>query len=95
MREAQVAALGVVLYEMLTGRLPIAGESMADVADRILNREPEAIGRYTSSVPADVETIVRKALEKDPGFRYHGRRRGRVDRRTSGRATAGRPRSTC
>ena len=64
---ADLFSLGVVLYEMLTGRLPFAGDSMADVADRILNREPEAIGRYSYSVPGEVETIVRKALEKDPG----------------------------
>jgi serine/threonine protein kinase/tetratricopeptide (TPR) repeat protein len=67
---ADLFALGVVLYEMLTGRLPFAGDSMADVADRILNRDPESIGRYSYSVPADVETLVRKALEKDPALRY-------------------------
>jgi serine/threonine protein kinase len=60
---ADLFSLGVVLYEMLTARLPFAGESMADVADRILNREPEAIGRYSYSVPAEAESIVRKALE--------------------------------
>lgn len=71
---ADLFALGVVLYEMLTGRLPFAGESMVDVADRILNREPEAMGRYSYSVPAEVETIVRKALEKAPAFRYQSAR---------------------
>lgn len=76
---ADLFSLGVVLYEMLTGHLPFAGESMADVADRILNREPEAIGRYTYSVPSDVETIVRKALEKDPDFRYQSAREFYVD----------------
>ena len=64
---------------MLTGRLPFAGDSMADVADRILNREPEAIGRYSYSVPGEVETIVRKALEKDPAFRYQSAREFYVD----------------
>ncbi|HQZ38230.1 MAG TPA: serine/threonine-protein kinase, partial [Vicinamibacterales bacterium] len=71
---ADLFALGVVLYEMLTGRLPFAGDSMVDVADRILNREPEAMGRYSYSVPAEVETIVRKALEKAPAFRYQSAR---------------------
>ena len=72
-------SLGVVLYEMLTSRLPFAGDSMAEVADRILNREPEAIGRYSYSVPGEVETIVRKALEKDPAFRYQSAREFYVD----------------
>jgi len=76
---ADLFSLGVVLYEMLTGHLPFAGESMADIADRILNREPEAIGRHTYSVPADVETIVRKALEKAPDFRYQSARELYVD----------------
>jgi len=76
---ADLFSLGVVLYEMLTGRLPFAGESMADVADRILNREPEAIGRYSYSVPAEAESIVRKALEKDPAFRYQSAREFYVD----------------
>jgi serine/threonine protein kinase/tetratricopeptide (TPR) repeat protein len=69
-QRVDIFALGVVLYEMLTGRLPFAGDSMADVADKILNRDPEPIGRYSYSVPGEVETIVRKALEKDPAFRY-------------------------
>jgi TolB-like protein/Tfp pilus assembly protein PilF/predicted Ser/Thr protein kinase len=76
---ADLFSLGVVLYEMLTAHLPFAGDSMADVADRILNREPEAIGRHTYSVPADVETVVRKALEKDPDFRYQSAREFYVD----------------
>jgi TolB-like protein len=76
---ADLFSLGVVLYEMLTGRLPFAGDSMADVADRILNREPEAIGRYSYSVPAEAESIVRKALEKDPAFRYQSAREFYVD----------------
>jgi tetratricopeptide (TPR) repeat protein len=78
-QRADLFSLGVVLYEMLTGRLPFAGETMADVADRILNREPEAIGRYSYSVPGEVETIVRKALEKDPAFRYQSARELYVD----------------
>jgi non-specific serine/threonine protein kinase len=76
---ADLFALGVVLYEMLTGRLPFTGETMAEVADRILNREPEAIGRYSYSVPGEVETIVRKALEKDAAFRYQSAREFYVD----------------
>ena len=76
---------------MLTGRLPFAGDSMADVADRILNRDPEPIGRYSYSVPAEVETIVRKALEKDPAFRYQSAREFYTDLAAARRRLRERP----
>ncbi len=72
-------ALGVVLYEMLTAHLPFAGNSMADVADHILNRDPPPIGRYSYTVPGEVEAIVRKALEKDPALRHQSARALYVD----------------
>lgn len=67
-------ALGVVLYEMVTAHLPFAGTSMADVADHILNHDPPPIRRYSYTVPAEVEAIVRRALEKDPAFRFQSAR---------------------
>ena len=72
-------ATGVVLYEMLTGRVPFTGASAAEIAERILHHEPDAIARYNYSVPADVETIVRKALEKNPDFRYQSARELYID----------------
>jgi serine/threonine protein kinase/tetratricopeptide (TPR) repeat protein len=63
-------ALGVVVYEMLTARLPFSGESLADVADRILNRDPEPLARHVAGVPGELEVVVRRALEKDPAYRY-------------------------
>lgn len=71
---ADLFALGVVLYEMLTAHLPFAGTSMADVADHILNHEPTPIRRFSYTVPAEVEAIVRKAVEKDPAFRFQSAR---------------------
>ncbi len=67
---ADLFASGVVLYEMLTARLPFPGATLGEIADRIMNHEPDAIARYNYSVPEDVETIVRKALQKRPDFRY-------------------------
>ena len=72
---------------MLTGRLPFAGDSMADVADRILNRDPEPMGKYSYSVPGEVETIARKALEKDPAFRYQTAREFYTDLATARRSS--------
>jgi serine/threonine protein kinase/Flp pilus assembly protein TadD len=65
---------GVVLYEMLAAKLPFPGTTLPEIADRILNQEPDAIARYNYSVTEDVETILRKALQKRPDFRYQNAR---------------------
>jgi len=63
-------SLGVVLYEMGTGRLPFSGTSTSETVDRILHAQPEAMARFSSKVPADLERIVRKCLEKERERRY-------------------------
>ena len=72
-------ALGAVLYEMLAGRPPFQAAAMADTANRILTQEPEALARFNYAVPADVDAVVRKALAKDPAFRYQSAREVYVD----------------
>ena len=62
-------SLGVVLYEMLTGRAPFAGETPSHVTVSILESEPPPLARYTD-VPAELERIVTKALRKDKAERY-------------------------
>ena len=76
---ADLFGLGAVLYEMLAGRPPFMADTMTDTADRILNQEPEALARFNYTVPADVEAVVRKALSKDPAFRYQSARELYVD----------------
>ncbi|HUE89319.1 MAG TPA: protein kinase [Vicinamibacterales bacterium] len=83
---ADLYSAGVVLYEMLTARLPFVAESLASIADRILHHEPEAIARYNYAVPGAVEAIVRKLLQKDPGFRYQTARDLYIDLLTARRA---------
>jgi tetratricopeptide (TPR) repeat protein len=78
-QRADLFSSGVVLYEMLTGRLPFGGSTIAETADRILNHEPDALARYNYSVSEDVETIVRKALSKRPEFRYQTARDFYID----------------
>ncbi len=63
-------ALGVVLYEMLTGRTPHAGASPASLASLIQQAEPVPPGRLRPGLPRDLETICLKCLERDPTRRY-------------------------
>jgi serine/threonine-protein kinase len=63
-------SLGIVLYELLTGRLPFMGANFGETIQRIINAQPEAIARFNYDVPAEFERIVRKLLEKDVTRRY-------------------------
>ena len=66
---ADLFALGVLLYEMLTGRAPFAGPTAADVVGAVLFREPEPLAA-AANVPADLERLVMTALRKDRAERY-------------------------
>jgi two-component system LytT family response regulator len=78
-RRSDIFSLGAVLYEMATGRPPFGGESPSEVIARLLREQPEAIARFNYELPADLERIIRKCLEKDAGRRYQSARELRVD----------------
>jgi len=63
-------SFGVVLYEMATGVLPFRGETAGVIAEAILNRIPVSPARLNPEVPARLEEVIRKALEKDCKLRY-------------------------
>jgi Tol biopolymer transport system component len=63
-------SFGVVLYEMATGRLAFKGNTTAMIFEAILNREPEPARQLNVQIPAELERILVKALEKDRKLRY-------------------------
>jgi len=63
-------SFGAVLYEMATGDVPFHGESSAVICEAIMNRAPIAVVRLNHDVPAKLEDIINKALEKDSNLRY-------------------------
>jgi serine/threonine-protein kinase len=63
-------ALGAVLFEMATGRLPFKGDTLAAVFDQLLNRRPPAPHSLNPALPASLVAVIDKALEKEPERRY-------------------------
>jgi len=69
-QRSDLFSLGIVVYEMLTGRLPFDGSSTTEIIDSIIHKEPIAIARFNYDVPPELERIARKCLEKDRQRRY-------------------------
>ena len=65
-----IYALGVVMYYLLTSRLPFSGANTMSVIYQIVNTEPERASAHAQSLAPELDTIVMKALSKDPSMRF-------------------------
>ena len=82
-----IFSLGVVLYEMATGRVPFAVANAQETMAHLLQSMPEATARFNYDVPQELDRVIRKCLEKDRERRYQSVRELMVDLRNLDRDT--------
>lgn len=78
---SDIFSFGVLIFEMLTGRLPFRGEHEAAIMYSILNEEPESLQRYLPDAPMELLHILGRALEKNPEDRYQSAHEMLIDLR--------------
>ncbi|MBI5359049.1 MAG: tetratricopeptide repeat protein [Planctomycetes bacterium] len=93
---SDIFSLGSVLYWLVTGREPFAGESYLDVLNAVANKEPDLPGSINKAAERDLEIIILKAMEKDKERRYGsaGEFAEDLERYLAGEAILARPAST-
>jgi eukaryotic-like serine/threonine-protein kinase len=68
---SDIYSIGIMLYELLTGRVPFDGESAVSIALKQVNERPVPPSTYNAAVTPELEEVVMRALEKDPARRFH------------------------
>jgi serine/threonine-protein kinase len=68
--QSDLYAIGVILFELLTGRIPFDGDSAVTIALKQVNEVPPAPSAFNAAVPAELDAVVARALQKDPARRY-------------------------
>lgn len=70
-KKSDIYSIGIVMFEMLTGRLPFSGQSAVSIALKHLQSETPSLKRWNPDTPQSVENVVLKATAKDPFHRYN------------------------
>ncbi|GAB6043595.1 protein kinase domain-containing protein [Endothiovibrio diazotrophicus] len=68
--QTDLFSLGLVMYEMITGKHPFAAETFSGILNKIINQEAPPLSRFRAGVPEGLEAVMRKALDKELSRRY-------------------------
>jgi len=69
-RRSDIFALGIILYELLTGQMPFEGNNISTIVYKIVNEQPRRITEINKDIPVGYDLVVQKTLAKNPEDRY-------------------------